>query len=50
VHSNIPKQLSLTDVDFDGKEWNVDFFVNEGQDDSIMGLIKLGDVDDPLNE
>lgn len=38
-----PKQLSLTDVDFDGKEWNVDFFCQDGQDDTLQGLIKLGD-------
>lgn len=40
-----PKQLSLTDVDFDGKEWNVDFFCHDGQDDTLLGLIKLGDGD-----
>eukprot|EP00548_Thalassiothrix_antarctica_P008977 CAMPEP_0194136356 /NCGR_PEP_ID=MMETSP0152-20130528/6382_1 /TAXON_ID=1049557 /ORGANISM="Thalassiothrix antarctica, Strain L6-D1" /LENGTH=517 /DNA_ID=CAMNT_0038832973 /DNA_START=76 /DNA_END=1629 /DNA_ORIENTATION=+ len=40
-----PKQLSLTDVDFDGKEWNVDFFSHDGQDDTLLGLIKLGDGD-----
>ena len=40
-----PKQLSLNDVDFDGKEWNVDFFSYDGQDDTLMGLIKLGDGD-----
>lgn len=40
-----PKQLSLTDVDFDGKEWNVDFFSYDGQDDTLLGLIKLGDGD-----
>mmetsp|Transcript_33338 Transcript_33338/g.50293 ORF Transcript_33338/g.50293 Transcript_33338/m.50293 type:complete len:328 (+) Transcript_33338:95-1078(+) len=40
-----PKQLSLTDVDFDGKEWNVDFFSEDGQDDTLLGLIKLGDGD-----
>jgi len=40
-----PKQLSLSDVDFDGKEWNVDFFQHDGQDDTLMGLMKLGDGD-----
>jgi hypothetical protein len=38
-----PKQLSLNDVDFDGKEWNVDFFSHDGQDDTLLGLIKLSD-------
>ena len=45
VHNANPKQLSLTDVDFDGKEWNVDFFAYDGQDDTLLGLIKLGDGD-----
>ena len=45
VHNAHPKQLSLTDVDFDGKEWNVDFFAYDGQDDTLLGLIKLGDGD-----
>lgn len=45
VHNAHPKQLSLTDVDFDGKEWNVDFFAHDGQDDTLLGLIKLGDGD-----
>lgn len=45
VHNAHPKQLSLTDVDFDGKEWNVDFFAYDGQDDTLLGLIKVGDGD-----
>jgi len=45
VQNAEPKQLALTDVDFDGKEWNVDFFSHDGQDDTLLGLIKLGDGD-----
>jgi hypothetical protein len=40
-----PKQLLLTDVDFDGSEWNVDYFSHDGQDDTLLGLMKLGNGD-----
>mmetsp|Transcript_8047 Transcript_8047/g.11674 ORF Transcript_8047/g.11674 Transcript_8047/m.11674 type:complete len:472 (-) Transcript_8047:11-1426(-) len=50
VQNAQPKQLSLTDVDFDGKEWNVDFFSHDGQDDTLLGLIKLGDGDNKQDD
>jgi hypothetical protein len=40
-----PKQLLLTDVDFDGSEWNVDYFSHDGQDETLLGLMKLGNGD-----
>jgi hypothetical protein len=37
-----PKELPLSDVNLDGKEWNLDFFNESGQDDTILGLFRLG--------
>jgi len=44
-HYNVgtPKELPLDEVDFDGKEWNVDFFCHDTEEDPVLGLIKLGD-------
>lgn len=43
----VPKELPLSTVDFDGKDWNVDFFNHSGRDDTLIGLIKLGEGDKP---
>ena len=36
-----PRQLSLSDIDFLGPEENSDFFLPHGDDDVLLGLLKL---------
>ena len=42
-HAPLPKGLPLSSVDFDGDEWNVDFFNYEAQADPLAELIRLGE-------
>lgn len=44
--SEDPKELQLSDLDLDGKEWDQAFFQNNtGSEYSLAGLIQLGTED-----
>jgi hypothetical protein len=38
-----PKELPLSDLNLEGKEWNLDFFDDSRQDETLFGLIRLGE-------
>jgi hypothetical protein len=38
-----PKELPLSDLNLDGKEWNFEFFDDARQDETLFGLIRLGE-------
>ena len=40
-----PRQLSLSDIDFLGSEENTDFFLPHGDDDVLLGLLKLCEME-----
>jgi hypothetical protein len=44
-----PKILDLQDVDFESREWNIDF--SNGQiDETLLGLFKLGGAEEGGND
>ena len=40
-----PRQLSLSDIDFLGPEGSTDFFLPHGEDDVLLGLLKLCEME-----
>ena len=40
-----PRQLSFSFIDFLGPEGNTDFFLPHGEDDVLLGLLKLCEVE-----
>jgi len=39
----VPREVPLSEIDIDSNEWNFDFFNNNGEDETLLGLIKLAD-------
>lgn len=42
-----PKEFHLSEINFDDKEWDQNFFANNtGNEDSLAGLMQLGSEED----